>query len=154
MTKKFLIISTILLLSFSFVYANENPQNEIKCTCQNQKQKNIDNFWDEKLQLSEEQKAQLKENRIKFRKEMKQIIEEMEVLHSQIKDKYKTTSSKMQANIETAPMKAKLVTLKQKADKLKRKNRENFEKILTKEQKIKFENIKKDFAKKRKKHKP
>ena len=99
---------------------------------------------DEKLQLSEEQKEELRKNRANFQKEMKKIVNAMEEKHIQIRDIYYSGIPKFQADIKTAPMKAELVILKQNADKLRKEHRKTFENILTEEQKAAFELLKKE----------
>ena len=108
------------------------------------KQAKFDATINERLSLTKEQHDQLKANRAQFRKEMSEIIEQMETLHIKIRNVYYSGIPKFQADLKTAPMKAELVTLKQKADKLKQEHRKNFQNVLTEEQKIEFQKFKEE----------
>ncbi|MBR2069611.1 MAG: hypothetical protein IJ877_07630 [Candidatus Gastranaerophilales bacterium] len=112
-------------------------------------QKQFEKMLDERLQLTQEQKSIMKANRQKHIKEMEKTISKMENLHTKIKNVYLLGIPKYQADLRTAPYKAELALLKQNAQKQKYENRKNFENILTKEQKIEFEKIKKEHAKNR-----
>ena len=72
----------------------------------------------------------------------------METLHSKIKNVYMLGIPKYQADIRTAPMKTELGILKQNAMKQKAQHRQNFENILTKEQRVEFEKMRKEFLQK------
>ena len=141
MIKKLLSLLTILFITTSIASAQHNHKNiPQKLTFKERRQ--IESYLNEKLSLTEEQQDQLRKNRIIHRKKMNEIVEKMETLHFKIRDVYYSGIPKLQADLKTAPMKAELVLLKQNADKLRQENRKNFQKILTPEQKIKFEELK------------
>ncbi len=146
------IISIIILNLFIniSVLANVNqlPTNNKPI---HKEKKEFIQLLDERLKFTPEQKAILKQNRKKNRKEMEKIVKEMEKLHNEIKSIYQSKIPKYQADIKTAPKKLQLVLLKQDADNLRKKHREEFEKILTENQKIEFEKIKKEYILKNKK---
>ena len=79
---------------------------------------------------------------------MEKIIKEMKKKHEAIRNVYLSGIPKFQADVKTAPYKAELVILKQNANKLRQKNRKNFESILTTEQKAEFQILKQEFSKK------
>ena len=137
------IISTTLICSAQD-FAIRKPH---KPTLQERRQ--FDKMLDERLNLTQEQKNYIKQNRPKHIKEMERTVSEMEKLHTKIKNIYLLGIPKYQADLRTAPYKAELAILKQNAQKQKMQNRKNFENILTKEQKIEFEKIKKERVQKR-----
>ena len=104
-------------------------------------QKEFDKMFEQRLNLTEEQKEYIKQTRPKHRKEMEKTISEMEKLHKKIKDVYLLGLPKYQADLRTAPYKAELALLKQNAQKQRAQNRKNFENILTKEQKAELEKM-------------
>lgn len=112
-------------------------------------QKEFDKLLDERLKLTKEQKEYIAKNRPKHIKEMEETIKKMDDLHKKIGKIYNSNNSKFQADLQTASMKTELAILKQNAIKQKRENRKNFENILTKEQKIEFEKLRKELAQKR-----
>ena len=144
--KKILLLLTIIILN-SMVFAHDCCTREHKPDKQQRKQ--INEFLIERLNLTEEQQNNLSKNQSEHRKKIKKIIKEMEVEHDKIRDIYLTGIPKFQADIKSAPHKAKLVILKQNADKLKEERRKFFDSILTKEQKIEFEKIKKEYQDKK-----
>jgi len=108
-------------------------------------QKEIDKMLDSRLHLTDEQKKYIKDNRPGHIREMKKTVSAMEDLKRKIRNVYLTGIPKYQADLRTATMKLELVMLKQNADRQKTENRKNFENILSPEQKIEFEKIKKEF---------
>lgn len=146
---KILPILFILFLNAQFVYAHNCPYCEYNNRPNYIKQKQIDKMLDERLKLTDEQKDVLRKNRSIHQKEMNKILADMEKKHTQIRDIYYSGIPKFQADIKTAPMKAELYILKQNADKLRIEHRKTFENILSDEQKIEFELIKKQRAQKR-----
>lgn len=151
MNKNIIIIMSIILIYSNSVFAHDcNKQIPHKPTFKQQRQ--MDKILDERLNLTEEQQEQLRKNRAIHRKQMDNVIKNMEIQHRKIRDVYYSGIPKFQADLKTAPMKAELVILKQNADKLRQENRKNFEQILTQEQRVEFEKFKKEMHEKR--HKP
>lgn len=148
MNAKLLTILFILFLSVSSVYAHDCVHTKYPQKPNYIKQKQMDRMIDERLNLSSQQKSELRKNRSNYQKEMGKILENMENKHIQIRDVYYSGIPKIQADVKTAPMKAELVILKQNADKLRQGHRKSFENILTPEQKIEFQSIKNDFKSK------
>ncbi len=153
--KKLKTIILFLILLLIPYASSQNISNEHEHTYSNkdkqafiQRQKEIDEMLNLRLNLTEEQKQYIQTNRPKHREEIKKNVEKMKVLHSKIKDIYTSEIPKVQADIITAPMKTELAILKQNIDKLKEENRKNFENILTPTQKVEFEKIKSEYAKK------
>jgi len=145
--KNIITILGIILLttSCSFAHNCENKNFPHKPTFKEQRQ--IDKLLNEKLNLTQEQQAVLKENRSKHRREMEKIVKDMQDLHDKIRNVYLTGIPKFQADLKTAPLKAELVILKQNADKLRAEHRKAFEDVLTDEQKVEFELLKKEIKK-------
>ena len=144
MIKNFLTLFTILLISTNTVFAHDCAKKDIPYKPTYKEQRQFDKLLNEKLNLSEEQQDTLRKNRSKHRREMEKIINKMQDLHDEIRNIYLTGIPKFQADLRTAPMKAQLVTLKQSADKLRAEHRKSFENVLTPEQKIQFEELKKE----------
>lgn len=129
------IFLTNLATAHEFQKENHKRPNYIQ-------QIKFDNQLNQKLDLTEEQQEQLRNNRNAFRKEMSKIIKEMEELHDKIRNVYYSGIPKFQADLKTASMKGELVMLKQKADKLKQEHRKNFLNVLNEEQKAEFIKLK------------
>ena len=148
MKNNLIAIFTLLFLLSSYALA----QNNTPCPVHKpgvKEQKQFDYMLNQRLQLTNEQKEYIKQNRSKHVKEMQKTISEMENLRKKINDVYLLGIPKFQADIRTAPYKAELAILKQNAQKQKEENRKNFENILTKEQKAEFEKMKKEHQKQR-----
>ncbi len=145
-----LVIIAMLTLG---VCANEiqPPMQPHKPTLKERKE--FDKMLDERLQLTNEQKNQIKENRAKHKKEMERTINKMENLHKKIKNVYILGIPKYQADLRTATYKTELAILAQQAQKQKLEHRKEFENILTKEQRVEFEKMKKERALKRQQQK-
>ena len=149
MNKAILYIGILVLFNCFYVLANESIEFIKPPKPGYQEQKEFDRMLDDRLKLTDEQKKYIKTQRPKHIKDMEKRILEMEHLHKKIKEVYMLGLPKYQADIKTASMKDELAILKQNADKQKLENRKNFENILTKEQKIEFEKIKKELELKR-----
>ena len=159
MMKQILIILTIIL-SLNFVTFAKDINNTDNNSFKQQKysefqmrQKNFDAMLDSRLHLTDEQKQKINENRVQYRQELQKTIKKMEYLGKKIKKIYLTKTSKIQADIESAPLKLELAMLKQKADKIRIENRKKFEQILNDDQKAEFEKIKQEFHNKKIKNK-
>ena len=138
---RFLILAIVFLLNTS-VFAHDCMQKNTPHKPSFKEQRQIEEFFNEKLNLTQEQKEILKKNRTQHRKEMQKIIQNMEIQHDKIRDVYYSGIPKFQADIKTAPMKAELVILKQNANKLRQEHRKSFESILTEEQNLLFQAFK------------
>lgn len=142
------ILTALILIALSgsvFAHDFEAP----KPPPTQKEQKEFDKMLEQRLNLTEEQKNYIKQNRPKHIKEMKKTISQMEDLRKKIKDVYLLGLPKYQADLRTAPYKAELALLKQNAQKQKAQNRKNFENILTSEQKVELEKMRKERAKNR-----
>ena len=143
-------VITVLLLMTLIQFANAQQFEHIKPhkpTLKEQKQ--FDKMIDERLHLTDEQKAQIKSNRAKHLKNMQKTISKMEALHKKIKNVYMLGLPKYQAELRIAPYKTELALLKQEAKRQRAEYHKNFENILTKEQKTEFEKMKKEHIQKR-----
>lgn len=149
MKVKILLILAIIFTTSSHVFAHDCIHEKIPQKTTYKEQKQRDKYLDDRLQLSEEQKSELRKNRAHFQKEMRKIVENMEDVHIEIRNVYYSGIPKFQADIKTAPMKAELVILKQNADKLRKEHRKTFESILTPEQKTEFQNFQKEIHSKK-----
>ncbi len=139
-------ILTLIILSTLFVPLSFGE--DINCATKNPpSKKEVQEFHkmlDSRLNLTLEQKEIINKNRELHRKKMKQIVNRMDNLKDRIKNIYLNETSPLVAELKIAPMKAELALLKQNADNLKKEYRKNFENILTQEQKIEFEKIRKE----------
>ena len=156
--KRIFIILTVLftlnLNDFAQDYSKINNQsnsfNYQKHNEFHKKQQNFDAMLDSRLHFTEEQKQKIYENRQCYRKEMQKTVKKMEYLSKKIKRIYLTKKSKIQADIESTPLKLELAILKQNADRMRMENRKKFEQLLDDTQKIEFEKIKQEFHNKQK----
>ena len=148
MKAKIISVLSILIVLSASVQAHECYNKDIPSKPSFIQQKKMDNLLNERLQLTQEQQEQLRKNRSESRKEMEKIIKEMKKKHEAIRNVYLSGIPKFQADVKTAPYKAELVILKQNANKLRQKNRKNFESILTTEQKAEFQILRQEFSKK------
>jgi len=152
--KKQLIYLTAFLLLFTpicLAHPTDNIPPHHKPT--HKQIKEFDNFLDSRLQLTKEQKELLKQNRTKHNKEMKKVVSKMQNAHDKIRNVYLTGIPPFQAKLRTAPYKAELALLMQQAKSIREDARKEFESILTDEQKVEFEKIKKEMKLKREAHK-
>lgn len=99
---------------------------------------------EEELNLTDKQKQQAKANRIQGRKEMKPIMDEIRAKKEAILDVIDSDLSKEKQQEKIKSIQEDIKALHKKANEIREKNMANFEKILTKEQKAKFEQIKKE----------
>ena len=99
---------------------------------------------EEQVNLTEKQKSQAKANRIQGRKEMKPIMEEIRVKKEAILDIIDSDLSKDQQKVKIDALQQEIKALYKKANAIREKNMAEFEKILTKDQKAKFEQLKKE----------
>lgn len=99
---------------------------------------------EDKLNLTDKQKAQVKANRIKARKEMKPIITAIGDKKEAILDVMDSDLPKDQQEVKIKALKEEIKALHKQANTLREKNMKEFENLLTAEQKVKFEKIKKE----------
>lgn len=144
---KIITLTIALMLSIGALAQDIERPYMHKPTAKERKQ--FDKMLEERLNLTNEQKNYIKQNRPKHIKEMERTISKMESLHKKIKDVYLLGLPKYQADLRTAPYKTELALLKQSAQKQKAQNRKNFENILTKEQKAELEKIRNERRQKR-----
>ena len=97
---------------------------------------------DEELNLTEAQKQQARQNRINGRKEMKPIMDEIRSKKESVLDIMDSDLSDEKKQEQLKTIQAEIKALHKKANTVREKNMKAFEKILTKEQKAKFEQIK------------
>ncbi len=100
---------------------------------------------DKRLNLTEEQKTQIEQNREKDRAKIKPVIEKIhadrKALHEIYSDEKLTQAEK---DKKAEKIKKDLVKQKAQADKSRKENMKKFEAILTPEQKVEFEKIKQE----------
>ena len=97
---------------------------------------------EEELKLNDSQKAQAKANRIKTRKEMKPIMDEIRTKKEAILDIIDSDLTQEEQQKKIKPIRDEIKALYKKANALREKNMKEFEKILTRTQKSKFEQLK------------
>ena len=101
--------------------------------------------FEKRLNLTEEQKQKIEKNKQKDKEKMKPIISKMHEKRSELMGiKTNMTLAPHEKVEKMAPIEKDLIDLKLKANDLRKKNMEEFEKILTKEQKAEFEKIKQE----------
>ncbi|MBQ7450075.1 Spy/CpxP family protein refolding chaperone [bacterium] len=99
---------------------------------------------EEELNLTDAQKEQARQNRIKGRSEMKPIMEKIHAKKEAVLDIMDSDLSEEKKQEQIKAIQAELKELHVKANTIREKNMAEFEKILTKEQKTKFEQLKKE----------
>jgi Spy/CpxP family protein refolding chaperone len=98
----------------------------------------------QELNLTEEQKATLKQNREESKKKMKPIMKKMSKKKYEIDKVMLSNASKLEKIEKIEKIKAEMKVLKIQADQIRREDMKKFESVLTDEQKAKFEEIKKE----------
>ncbi len=146
MKKIIYLLASILIFTNLFLITNANQIKTDNKPCADKKE--FIQMIDSRLNLTDEQKEILKKNRQNNKKEIRKILNKMEKLTKEIKSIYLSSNSKLEADIKSSTKKMQLVLLKQEADNLRKKHREEFEKILTQNQKSEFEKIKNEFKSK------
>lgn len=99
---------------------------------------------EEELNLTDAQKAKAKANRIKGRKEMKPIMDEIRAKKEAVLDVMDSDLSQEEQQLKIKDLQNDIKKLHEKANAVRKNNMNEFEKILTKEQKAKFEKMKKE----------
>lgn len=153
--KKTLILAGIitLLATSSATYATTakaepqaKPSNVEKQKVCDKKdfKKQIQNI-DERLKLTEEQKAKAHELRMKGHEKIKPVVQKIKAKHEEIKTIIENPAlTQEQKDKKIYNAEKELLKLKQEARKIRTQNMKEFEAILTDEQKAEFENIKKE----------
>ena len=101
--------------------------------------------FEKRLNLTDEQKAQIEKNKQNDREKMKPIMQKMHEKRTEIMGIKTDPALAPHEKVEkTAPLEKDLIDLKLKANELRKKNMEAFEKLLTAEQKAEFEKIKEE----------
>ena len=141
--KKIICLFAIVILSLTSVMAQECnfKRPDIK------ELRKIDKLLNDRLNFTPEQKVEIRKNHTKFKHKMDKVIDEMQSEHEKIRDIYLSGIPPFQAQLKSAPHKAKLVLLKQEADNLRKENRKQFEQLLDENQKAEFEKIKIELSK-------
>ena len=109
---------------------------------QGQMQKPMMPNLEEELGLTEAQKQKARQNRINGRKEMKPVMDEIRTKKEAIMDIFDSELAEAKKKEQIKELQTELKELHKKANTLREKNMQDFEKILTKEQKAKFEELK------------
>ena len=101
--------------------------------------------YEKRLNLTEEQKAQIEKNKQKDKETMKPIFDKMKENKQAIKAIHKdATLSPEDKVVKSAEYEKELIDLKVKANELRKENMKNFENILTDDQKAEFAKIKEE----------
>ena len=101
--------------------------------------------FENRLGLTDEQKKQIELHKQKDREAIKPILDEMHQKRLELRKlKEAQNLSNEEVTKKTDELKSQIKELKVKADTLRQENMKNFENILTDEQKIEFEKIKKE----------
>lgn len=101
--------------------------------------------FEKRLNLTDEQKAQIEKNKQNDKEKMKPIMQKMHEKRTEIMGIKTNPNLDPHEKVEkTAPLEKDLIDLKLKANDLRKKNMEAFEKLLTSEQKAEFEKIKEE----------
>ncbi len=111
----------------------------------------------EALNLTQEQKDILKQNRKASKEKMKPIMKKMSKKKYELDKVMLSNASKEQKAKKIAKIKSEMKALKLQADEIRKEDMKKFEEVLTPEQKAKFEEIKKEKRaqfEQRKQHKP
>lgn len=158
--KKSLILASVaaLMLSSTMSFADTTPtlnnnNKKPECTCKKgpKAPKQVKRqTLDEKLKLTDEQKKQAHEVRMKGHEKIKPVIEKMKAKHDEIKKVLDSNLSDEQKEKKINALERDLLTLKQQARKIRTDNMKDFEAILTPEQKAEFDKMKKEAREKHK----
>ena len=105
---------------------------------------------DERLQLTEAQKVQAKEIRMKGHEKIKPVMVKIKDKKEAIKAIKESDLTDVEKDKKIAPLKAEMKKLKMEAKKIREQNMKEFEAILTPEQKVEFEKIKQEGREKHK----
>lgn len=153
----FLLSSTMSIAQATETTAQQ-PYKPANCECKQKPRPDMKRpphkgpNLDEELSLTEAQKAQAKELRMKGHDKIKPVMEKMKAKHEQIrKIEEDTALTAEQKAKKTEALKADMKKLKGQAKTIRQENMKEFEALLTDEQKAKFEQIKQEGREKFKK---
>ncbi len=107
---------------------------------------------DERLKLTDEQKKQAHDIRMKGHEKMKPVFEKMMAKRAEIKKVAESDLAQDKKDKKIAELKKDMKQLKQEARKIRIENTKEFEAILTPEQKAEFEKIKQEGRERAKQH--
>lgn len=147
--KRKIIIALAILLNLSVVYANEGVENSPNLQpdfVTVRKQKEI--AFEKKLGLTEEQKIQAKEIRMRGHVKMRPVMEQIFLKKQEAKMVKMSRMAVQMQEERLSAIDAELRVLEKKARSLRLENLKEFESILTKEQKKILKQMKKDGRKK------
>lgn len=148
-----LLLSAVLTIGSVQAMAGETtdkiPQKPQKEQCMKQKQ----NF-EKRLNLTEKQKEKAKKIHQKGAKQMKPLMEKRGKLRKDIEQIKKSDLDETKKHEQIDNKIKELKALDKKAHEIRKSNSKEFEKILTKEQKIELEKMKAEGRKKFEKHHP
>ena len=148
--KKTLILASLIAFTLTPALAAENaaaeqqPAVEVQKTQQQDKRMMKKNQFEQRLKLTDEQKAKAKELRMKNREEMKPIIEQIKAKHQEAEAVKRSRISVEMQQEKLAQIRAELKDLHKQAHELRMKNMQDFESLLTKKQKKELAKMKKE----------
>lgn len=135
--KKILVLLLAVYLSSVTVQA-EVTKNVTKCPAPAKAavQQNIQrqNAFDQRLNLTAEQKQKSKEIRLDGRKKLKPVLEKIKALDEQMKQVKESNLTQEEQEKKLTKMKSDMKALRKKAHNIRVDNMKKFEKILTEEQ--------------------
>ena len=158
MMKKTLILASLLALTISpAVMAQEaadttktEPAVKQECpqkpTCEKRKKAELE--FEKRLKLTDEQIQKAKENRMKARKEMQPIKEQIKQKYGEIDAVKRSRMAVEMQNEKIAALKSEIRELKKQMHEIQIKNMKDFEALLTEKQLKELNKIKKEGRKK------
>ena len=158
MMKKTLILASLLALTISSaVMAQEaadtaKAEPAVKQECQQkpvcEKREKAKNEFEKRLKLTDEQIQKAKENRMKARKEMQPIKEQIKQKYGEIEAVKRSRIAVEMQNEKIAALKSEIRDLKKQIHEIQIKNMKDFEALLTEKQIKELNKIKKEGRKK------
>ncbi|MCQ2789088.1 MAG: Spy/CpxP family protein refolding chaperone [bacterium] len=154
--KKILFVICLLFatssVSFAATQAPAKPENVPPVKQQNFKKPAQRPSLDKVLNLTEEQKVKAKEIRMQGHKEMKPLIDELRSKQEQKRMLMQNKNAGVKEVQKLEKINKEIVNLKKQIREIRIKNNKQFEEILTEEQKVKFNELKKEGRKNFAKH--
>lgn len=142
------VLSVLMLSSAAFADTDETKKiNNVKrpCPCAKKMPPRTERpDIGARLNLSEEQKQQAHEIRMKGHEKMKPIFEKMQAKKQEIRKINESDLTQSEKDAKILPLKNEIKKLAQEAKKVRIENTKQFEAILTDEQKVEFEKIKQE----------
>ena len=143
--KKILILTAVLMISFLSVEANQNiktqnlsPQKMAEIKVQREK------AFENRLGLTDEQKAKAKEIRIKGHETIKPVVEEIKAKKQEAKMVKMSRIAVQEQEERLMVIDSELKFLEKKAHDIRKANMKEFESILTRDQKRILKQMKKE----------